>query len=96
MSKSSQKTRRTKVRDNVPIKCGKKAEYVPEVAGMVTRCPRCGSTARSKYVAVRSLAMNGTAPDGQPYTHIVWRRTQCQNEACGQHRTDRFLENRVK
>lgn len=57
-----------------------------------SRCPVCGSTSRSKYEAVKTLAYPGIEPQGQPYTHIAWKRTRCKK--CKKPRVDRFLQNR--
>lgn len=56
-------------------------------------CPKCKSTNRERYTSVRTMAIAGTLKDGTRYTHIVWRRTRCQN--CGQRRIDRTHENRA-
>lgn len=57
-----------------------------------TRCPKCGSTERSDYFGTVERSISGIR-DGQPHTHIIWRRTQCLS--CGQLRQDRSYENRV-
>ena len=72
---------------------GKATEPAPEVAAELTRCPRCGSTERSKYLSYKELAQGVRDPrTGEVATHTVWRRCRC--EACGQLRTDRHRENR--
>jgi hypothetical protein len=63
--------------------------YVATVA--LSRCRACGSTDREGYYGVRVLQMAG-AHEGEPYTHIVWRRTRCR--CCGQMRVDRSYEHR--
>lgn len=57
------------------------------------RCPTCGSTDRENYDRRHDhyVQHGGTAPDGQPYTHIVIRRTKCR--ACGQALTHREYRN---
>lgn len=66
-----------------------------EVETVVSRCKRCGSTERSKYFRTTEMeAPNGRGPLGEPATHIVWRACKC--ESCGQHRIDKFVENRVR
>jgi len=69
----------------------KDADIAP---GKLTRCHACGSTERSKYTSRVTHAYRGTTPDGDPYTHIVWRRCICTD--CGQHRVDKHHENRPK
>jgi hypothetical protein len=56
-----------------------------------SRCQSCGSTEREKYFCTTTRAIAGSH-DGQPYTHIVWRRTRCK--ACGQVRIDKSYEHR--
>ena len=55
-----------------------------------SRCPKCGSTERSRYVCVVRRPSTGMDADGQPHSHVVWRRTRCR--ACGQSRVDRSFE----
>jgi hypothetical protein len=62
-------------------------------ASTPSRCKSCGSTERTPYFATNETAHRGIH-DGEPYTHIVWRRTKCLH--CGQLRTDRALENRKR
>ncbi len=59
-----------------------------------TRCKKCGSTERSPYFGVYTQAFAGVR-DGQPYTHIVRRKTFCRNPDCGQLRIDTAYENRA-
>lgn len=56
-----------------------------------SRCRRCGSTRRSDYYGKTEQAFRGEH-NGQPFTHIVRRRTKCLD--CGQIRVDRAYENR--
>jgi len=56
-----------------------------------SRCPKCGSTDRTRYTAKTVVNFDGVSPKGQPYTSIVLRYTQCANENCRQHRIDRFF-----
>lgn len=58
-----------------------------------TRCTACGSTEREPYFATVEHEIPGVR-DGQPHTHVVWRRTRCRN--CGQVRQDRYFENRPR
>jgi predicted RNA-binding Zn-ribbon protein involved in translation (DUF1610 family) len=60
---------------------------------VASRCPRCQSTERTPYRHVRTLAQQGLAPDGRPYTNILLDATACQN--CGQARIDRRYECRT-
>lgn len=73
---------------------GSKTVERPAVTVEVSRCPRprCGSTKRTKYVLLRERELVGVLRNGMPYTHVVWRHTQCAD--CGQHRTDIAHENR--
>jgi DNA-directed RNA polymerase subunit RPC12/RpoP len=70
---------------------GSKNADAPTAEGQLTRCPRCGSTQRGRYLPRRELEHAGEE-GGEPYTHTVWRRCRCEN--CGQHRVDRHRENR--
>lgn len=67
-------------------------DYVPAEP---TRCrvPGCGSTERAPYHHPTEHEIAGVDNEGKPYTHVVWRRTHCL--ACGQHRVDKWFENRV-
>ena len=56
-----------------------------------SRCKRCGSTRRGDYYGKTEQAFRGEH-NGQPFTHIVRRRTKCLD--CGQVRIDRAYENR--
>ena len=56
-----------------------------------SRCRRCGSTRRGDYYGKTEQAFCGKH-NGQPFTHIVRRRTKCLD--CGQVRIDRAYENR--
>ena len=69
---------------------GSKNAKLAHAEGKATRCPQCGSTRRAPYTSRVEQAYEGIDPDGQPYTHIVRRRTRCL--ACGQHRIDRHYE----
>lgn len=50
------------------------------------RCTRCLTTGQQ----TEACLCGGTFK--LPYTHVVWRKTQCR--ACGQVRVDRHVENR--
>jgi len=66
---------------------GSKNRAAPLVDSVPSRCPHCGSTERSPYSEhVREYEITGVH-DGQPFTHIVYRPTQCLG--CGQWRIDR-------
>lgn len=59
-----------------------------------SRCEKCGSTERTPYRSTKERQIHGRDHvTGLPYTHVVWRRTQCLN--CKQMRVDRTFENRV-
>lgn len=57
-----------------------------------SRCKRCGSSRRRPYQSdPTTLRAGGTDPiTGQPYTHVIWRRTSCLD--CGQARIDKCYE----
>ena len=59
-----------------------------------SRCAKCGSTERTGYADVRTMPFAGADSAGNPYTHVVWRRTSCKH--CGQSRIDRSSENRIQ
>ncbi len=69
---------------------GEHREYV-HADGVISRCPTCASTKRTNYFARQEQQIAGIR-DGIPYTHVVWRRTSCED--CGQFRIDRTHENR--
>lgn len=58
----------------------------------LSRCPKCGSTERTKYLNKTEQEYAGIDASGNEYTHIVRRRCRCA--ACGQMRCDRMTENR--
>lgn len=69
---------------------GAKTRKYPEVAGVLTRCPKCDSTERGPYLTKTVQAYNGVhKATGEPFTGIVRRKTKCL--ACGQHRIDSHL-----
>lgn len=55
-----------------------------------SRCPKCQSTRRGRYLARTVQAYAGENSDG-PYTHIVRRRCRCLD--CDQMRIDTSYEN---
>jgi ribosomal protein S27AE len=71
---------------------GSRNVKAPVLAATPVACPRCGSTESEKVSGAenRVLAREGTAPSGQPYTHIVWKRRRCCN--CGQQHTEKSFE----
>lgn len=71
---------------------GRRNHVVAHATAQVTRCPKCGSTERLPYWLKREKAIAGVDAAGQPFTHVVWRRTRCAD--CGQVRDDRHVENR--
>lgn len=71
---------------------GSPNEQAVQTTVPISRCPKCGSTERVPYYNRRERAISGVTPDGHPYTHVVWRRTRCEN--CGQVRDDRTYEQR--
>lgn len=66
-------------------------QYLGVVFGP-SRCPRCKSTERTPYFARLPDQIHEGYHDGEPYTHIVRRRTRCLG--CGQFRIDISYENR--
>lgn len=62
------------------------------VQAIPTHCIKCASTEREAYNRSEVQEFSGVDPQGNPYTHIVRRWTRCS--ACGQHRIDRYYENR--
>ena len=57
-------------------------------------CPTCGSTDRESIRIVIERELPGLTPNGQPRTHIVWRRVRCR--ACGQYFVEQEHQNRVE
>lgn len=64
----------------------------PVVTTETARCSECGSTERERFNNTRELYYPGTDDKGNPYTHIVWRRTRCVH--CKLVRVERTFENR--
>lgn len=77
---------------NPPIKV-RPLEDVKPVESRPTACPMCESTEREPYHNTVEHEFAGEHPVFGPYTHVVFRRTECKN--CGQHRIDKAYENRV-
>lgn len=73
---------------------GSRNQPANQTDGQLTRCAKCGSTEREPYQWKQEQEFAGTDGGGQPYTHIVRRRTRCA--ACGQMRIDRTFENRPR
>jgi hypothetical protein len=65
---------------------GSKNLVVDEVRLELTRCKKCGSANRGKYLNRRVHLWSGKDANGRPYTRIVRRRTKCLD--CGQLRDD--------
>lgn len=63
----------------------------PEVEVIPSACPKCGSTKRTGYNAVKEREISGTTRDGRKYQRIQWKRTKCSD--CGQNRVDVFYLN---
>lgn len=59
---------------------------------VLSRCPTCNSTDRSKYEKATEHEIVGEE-DGKPYNFVIWRGCQCLN--CGQWRRDRTVELRT-
>ncbi len=55
-----------------------------------SRCPRCQSTEREKYVGEPFRTHLRGVRDGKPYNVIIRRRTRCKS--CGQARFDLSYE----
>jgi hypothetical protein len=71
---------------------GSKSE-TPTVRVEPSRCQICQSTEREDFNNVQVIECAGQDAAGNPFTHIVKRRTRCSN--CGQCRIDQTTENRV-
>lgn len=57
----------------------------------LSRCQKCGSTDRTPYNRTTTIERQIAGEhDGQPFSHVVWRRTSCRN--CGQARQDKTFE----
>lgn len=63
------------------------------VSTVPAACPRCQSTVRESVRIVRERCLPGTAPNGQPRTHIVWRRVRCRG--CRGYWIEQEHQNRV-
>lgn len=86
-TKSKPATKRDPARK--PAQQTKSRAPVAVVASSV--CHACGSTERTGYVAIRTMAYQGQQ-DGRPFTHILWKRTTCKK--CSRPRVDKYHENR--
>ena len=65
----------------------KKTGPTVDITQSVSRCPKCLSVKRERYMNVTTNDISGVSPDGRPYDQITWRRTACKN--CGQSRVDK-------
>lgn len=65
----------------------------PVVALIPSACPRCGCTERESVRIIRERRIAGKAPNGQPRTHIVWRRVRCR--ACRRYYIEQEHQNRT-
>ena len=66
----------------------KARKYVTALT-IVSRCPACHSTERSKYEKTSEVNAIGEE-NGLPYDTVIWR--SCQYLNCGQWRRDRSTE----
>jgi len=66
---------------------GSRTATIETVVVQPSKCKKCGSTNRSKYVDKRTLDLLGQLADGTIYTSVTWRRTKCLD--CGQVRDDK-------
>ncbi len=69
---------------------GSKTEQKPVIESRLSRCPICGSSERTPYVAKREMPYKGTSPDGRLCNVVIWRHTTCVQ--CGQARIDKTFE----
>lgn len=72
---------------------GPEAAAAAAVTAIPPACPRCQSTQRESVRIVRERCLPGTAPNGQPRTHIVWRRVRCRG--CRGYWIEQEHQNRV-
>lgn len=63
------------------------------VSVMPAACPKCKCTDRESVRIIQEREIPGFAPNGQPRTHIVWRRVRCSG--CGQYFVEKEHQNRV-
>jgi hypothetical protein len=64
-------------------------DYV-EATVILSRCPSCGSTRRTKYFRRDVIPAIGTDRNGHRYTQVVFRYCRCL--ACDTYRRDVFYE----
>lgn len=77
----------------VAEKTGKKTRKESVVVeASVTSCPVCGSIRRSEYHGTVTHEISGITEEGAEFTHVIWKRCECLD--CGQHRIDKYRENR--
>ena len=67
-------------------------KLTPQILVTGGACPVCQSLKRSDYFGVTTQAYAGETVTGQRYTHIVRRRTICED--CGQTRIELSYEDR--
>lgn len=65
----------------------------PVVAMIPSACPHCKCTERESVRIIRERQISGEAPNGQPRTHIVWRRVRCRG--CRAYFIEQEHQNRV-
>jgi len=56
------------------------------------RCPKCASTERRALNIITERHLPGIAPDGEPRTHVIWRRVKCKQ--CDRNYVEQSHENR--
>ena len=71
----------------VPVEKPKKKRGRPRkidtcVEEVPARCPKCGSTDRTRKENVRTRAIRGTTRDGRDYNLCIWSQVTCN--ACNQ------------
>lgn len=67
-----------------------KRQQYTQVDVIPPACPKCLSTEREPYFAIKKLAVDGITPNGVKYNRITFKRTRCKR--CTQARVDRIFE----
>ena len=75
--KATKKPKRAYTKGGVP-----QAKEVAKTVQVLTTCPKCKSTSREGYSAIKTMDLNGNK--------VSWKRTKCKD--CGQRRMDKTIE----
>jgi hypothetical protein len=72
---------------------GAKSQKTEVVEKIPAACPHCHATGHKVLRIAKEMEHGGLSPSGNPRTHIVWRRCQCDH--CGGYFVEMSHENRT-